>query len=70
MIVPTSAKVGIARFYYKNPADSKESSGVFAMRSPKLVAFTAAADYSAEYFAEALLVLLRGTANELSSPAG
>src|ERR1700704_5560525 len=29
MIVPTSAKVGIARFYFKNPADSKESCGVF-----------------------------------------
>ena len=33
MIVPTSAKVGIARFYFKNPADSKESSGVFAFES-------------------------------------
>jgi hypothetical protein len=35
MIVPTSAKVGIARFYSAalppNPADSTESSGVFAL---------------------------------------
>ena len=29
MIVPTSAKVGIARFYSKNPAESKDSCGVF-----------------------------------------
>ena len=29
MIVPTSAKVGIARFYFKNPAGSSDPAGFF-----------------------------------------
>ena len=40
MIVPTSAKVGIARFYHKNPAEFKRLGGVF-VSSPYLNPFIA-----------------------------
>ena len=43
MIVPTSAKVGIARFYFAallpNPADSTESRGVFELLFNAAAAF-------------------------------
>ena len=39
MIVPTSAKVGIARFYYQKPrVSSKDSREVFALNAPPLKA--------------------------------
>ena len=36
VIVPASAKVGIARFYFKNPVGSKDPAGFLLFNSPPL----------------------------------